>query len=161
VNIGQGDGICHTLPDGGTITLPLPASNTFIMDGNTGDYELVYYEKPSDNPYTVIAMDLVVISVHVAENGNWYQVFYWGNLAPPQNSSIDGYRPGFDNQLIPKSILIGPPVAQTGVQIDVDSPLVAAGVPLGSTIDQIRIEAPPPPPGDWDGCDIDAVDTIP
>jgi hypothetical protein len=158
VNIGPGDGTCYTLPDNQTITLPLPASKTFIMDGNTGDFELVYYEKPSDNPYTVIAMDLVVIEVHIA-GGAWYQVFYWGNLAPPQNSSINGYGPGVDNQLIPKSVLIGPPVAQTGVQIDVDSPLVAAGVTLGSTIDQIRITAPPG--GDWDGCDIDAVDTIP
>jgi len=157
MNIGSGDGDCYNLWDGHTIDL---SPGTFTADGNPDptDYELVYYEKPSDNPYTVMAMDLVVIWVHVAENGNWYQVFYWGNPVANQNSSIDGYGPGVDNQLIPKSVLIGPPVAQTGVQIDVDSPLTGL-VTFPVTIDQIRITAPPG--GAGDGCDIDAVDIIP
>jgi hypothetical protein len=159
LNIGSGDGDCYNLWDGHTIDL---SPGTFTADGNPDptDYELVYYEKPSDNPYTVIAMDWVVISVHVVETNTWYPIFNWGSRVAGQNSGIDGYiPPGADNQLIPASALYGSPPNNTGVQIDVDSPLASAGVSGSVTIDQIRITAPPG--GAGDGCDIDAVQIIP
>jgi hypothetical protein len=159
VNIGPGDGNCYSLLDGNSRTYSL--SSTITADGNPSDYELVYYEKPGDQPFTYVSMDWVVISVHVVENGNWYQIFYWGNFVPGQNSSIDGYGPpGADNQIIPRSAFIGSTV-QTGVQIDVDGPLAAAGISLSPSvhIDQIRIFAPPG--GAGDGCDVDAIQILP
>jgi hypothetical protein len=151
LNIGSGDGNCYNLWDGNTIDL---SPGAFTADGNTGDYELVYYEKPGDQPFTYVAMDWVRISVHVVETNTWYPIFNFGSPVGGQNSSIDGY-PQADNQPIPASAFYG----STGVQIDIDRPLAAAGVVGSVTIDQIQIFAPPG--GGFDGCDIDAIEIWP
>jgi hypothetical protein len=154
VNLGSGDGGCYTLPTGNTLDLTV----AFTVDGNTADDEIIYYEKPADVPYTVVYMDMVIIYVHVVENNTWYPVFYWGGNIPGEKSSLDGYSPESDNQTILRGAFYGSPI-QTGVRIDVDSPLIAAGVTFPATIDSIRIEAPSGDSGD--GCDVDAVEIWP
>ncbi len=152
VNLGPGDGYCYSLPRNSSMTLDISAT----ADGNTADYDLVYYEKVGDNPYTFIYMDWIQIDVRV--NGNWYTVFLWGGSVPGERSSIDGF-PENDNQPIPSSYLYGSPY-QTGVLIDLDGPLAAAGVDLSSpvTIDRIQLSTPS---SDSDGADIDAIEILP
>ncbi|MEW5956084.1 MAG: Calx-beta domain-containing protein [Chloroflexota bacterium] len=125
-----------------------PAINVDLADP---DYDLVYYERMSDGAAGEVAFDQVIIEV--SENGtDWYEVFNWGDgildtntnigQAPPPGPYGGGSPPApppgneGNNVLIPMTT---PPLYQsaaggpiTGVAIDIDAPLLAAGAPVGS-----------------------------
>jgi uncharacterized repeat protein (TIGR01451 family) len=121
------------------------------IDGNTADYEIVFYEW--ENPVNFIDLDQVIISI--GDGTNWYVVYYWGDNLVDPNSSPLGSTSEPDNFRISTSLLYGAPY-QTGILIDADGGI---GVPPNGTYQYIRVTSPP---GDADGaCDIDAIGVWP
>jgi len=153
-----------TIPDGDPFelgagnALTLALVDPLIADGNTSDYDLVYYEFPAASG---ILMDWVI--VEISDGANWYTVFNWYDDLADTNSNMN-----FNSLSLPS----GSPVEEidqrdvlaadlytsssgfsTGIAIDVDS-IVPAG-----TYPYIRFTAPS---GDIDGqMEIDAIEVLP
>jgi hypothetical protein len=149
INVGPGDGLYETIPDGGEFVIDLGTPIT-VSGSPDRAYDLVYYERQYDA--TTILMDWVVLDLFNSTNGTWYNVFYWGNGIPDLNSNVSAF-PENDNEPIPLSALYqhaGSP--QTGILIDVD----ALGLPAGD-YQMLRIYVPN---AGGDGVSIDAVEVL-
>lgn len=141
-------------PDGNMSGSPVSGSSVdyilgtpITIDGNTSDYEIVFYER--ERPGNIIELDQVIISI--GDGTNWYVVYYWGDNIVDTNASPPGSNSEPDNFPISTSLLYGSPY-QTGILIDADGGI---GAPPNGTYQYIRVTAPL---GDDDGgCDIDAI----
>lgn len=157
-NMGTVDNITYTLPSGSTLTLSI----NLTADGNTMDWDLVYYEfslvsLPPPDTFDGIWLDWIIIEI--SDGSNWYTVFNWSDNIRDQNTNADyailtlppppPNPEEMDQRPIPSSDLYN----ATGVAIDIDSI-----VPPGTYI-YIRFSAPP---GDTDGqAEIDAIEILP
>ncbi len=154
-NIGVGD-----LPDDevGVIT-----EGTYIViqlgievGSPDGNYDLVFYEY--DNGGTVYLDQIVIGITNDPTGASFYQVFYWGDGDPDNNSNV-GDVAGLenDNQPINVSELYDPdgagPLPQTGILIDVDT---AISLPPIGLYQYIVIIAPL----NSDESQIDAIATV-
>lgn len=113
------DGNIYSLGMGSSLTLPI----NLTADGNTGDWDLVYYEllnPGAPNPDFVL-LDWVIIEI--SDGYNWYTVYHWGNGASDGNTNVASFSPEIDEfQIdIPSVPSLYPPPNGTGVAIDVDS----------------------------------------
>jgi hypothetical protein len=125
------------------------------------DYDLVYYEREADPGSTgFIDMDRVTVEIS-ADNVTWYTVFVWGDGVLDTNTNIGqaGYGGAeLNNTPIPMS---EPPLYRsstgpiTGIAIDVDAPLSAAGVLPGlSSYPFVRITGSVQ-------ADVDSIEVLP
>jgi uncharacterized repeat protein (TIGR01451 family) len=156
---GPPDNNTYTLPAGGSLTLSI----NLIADGNTSDWDLVYYEYslallPPPDTFDGIWLDWVIIEI--SDGSNWYTVFNWGNNVSDTNTnvalnllSLPLPPPNTDEEMDQRPIASSNLYNNSGVAIDVDSI-----VPPG-TYTYIRITAPP---GDVDGqAEIDTIEILP
>ena len=156
------DGDPFELGAGNVLTLALV--DPLIADGNTGDYDLVYYEFPAASG---ILMDWVI--VEISDGNNWYTVFNWSDDNPDTNSNVNFNilslpavppNPGVppveeidQRDVLAADLYTSSSGFSTGIAIDVDS-IVPAG-----TYPYIRFTAPS---GDVDGqMEIDAIEVLP
>lgn len=139
----------YDLPAGSTLTLAI----NLIADGNTADWDLVYYEFENAGPPPYILLDWIVIEI--SDGYNWYTVYNWGNGVPDGNTNVAAFSPENDELI---SIPSGPPLYNnTGIAIDIDSI-----VPPGTYL-YIRFTSPTSGVGpDSDGdADISAIEILP
>lgn len=122
IGVSAGNSIDYTL------------STPITIDGNTLDYEIVYYELALPN--NTIDLDQVIISI--GNGTNWYVVYYWGDNVADTNASPPGQTNEPDNFSIPMSQLYGAPY-QTGILIDADGGI---GSPPPGTYQFIRVTSP-------------------
>jgi hypothetical protein len=156
------DGDPFELGAGNVLTLALV--EPLIADGNTGDYDLVYYEFPAASG---ILMDWVI--VEISDGNNWYTVFNWSDDNPDTNSNVNFNilslpavppNPGVppveeidQRDVLAADLYTSSSGFSTGIAIDVDSL-----VPVG-TYSYIRFTAPL---DDVDGqMEIDAIEILP
>ena len=150
-SLGPPDGNITFVGQGASVDFALTTPIT--IDGNTSDYEIIFYEW--EQAGNVIDMDQVIISI--GDGTNWYVVYNWGDNFPDPNASPPGSTSEPDNFPISTSLLYGSPY-QTGILIDADGGI---GAPPNGVYQFIRVTAPPPP-GDTDGgCDIDTIGVWP
>jgi uncharacterized repeat protein (TIGR01451 family) len=135
---GAPDGTITGLGTGNSVDFTL--TNPITIDGNTSDYEIVYYEAALAN--NTISLDQVIISI--GDGTNWYEVYNWGDNIIDNNASPPGSTSETDNFSISTSLLYGAPY-QTGILIDADG---GNGSPPPGTYQIIRVTAPT---GDADG----------
>ncbi|MCK6625441.1 MAG: hypothetical protein L6R45_09725 [Anaerolineae bacterium] len=163
-NVGSPNGVfARVACDAGMI---IDLGSNPINRSDDANFDLVYYEVQGTNPIPnpnplQIYMDWIVVEVGQTPSGPWFQVFYWGDPTLDANTNIGqaGYGPPEnDNLLIPMAILYGAAPLNTGIAIDVDAPLTAAGAPSGS-YQYVRIFSPID--SGSDGPEIDAIEAIP
>lgn len=154
---GPPDNVTYTLPAGGSLTLSI----NLTADGNTSDWEIIYYEYsvaaiPPDF-YDGIWLDWIIIEI--SDGSNWYTVFNWGNNISDTNTNVahslltDPPPPPNPEEMDQRPILSVDLYNGTGVAIDIDSL-----VPPGTYV-YIRITAPS---GDSDGqAEIDTIEILP
>lgn len=149
--LGPPDGTITGLTSGSSVDYTLTTPIT--IDGNTSDYEIVFYERNLGN--NTIDLDQVIIQI--SNNGtDWYTVYYWGDNIVDTNASPPGQTNEPDNFNMPISLFYGTPPLQTGILIDADGGI---GAPPNGTYQFIRVTAPN---GDVDGsCDIDTIGVWP
>lgn len=148
-NIGVGE-----LPDN---TDPYDDSNIGVITQGTyiviqlsivvgvpdGNYDLVFYEY---NNGGTIYLDHIIVGITNDPTGSsYYEVFYWGDGDPDDNSNVgDIAGAEDDNQPIDTDELYDPdgngPLPQTGILIDVDN---APSNPPSNTYQYIVVIAPP------------------
>ncbi len=155
VNIGPGDGLIETLPNGGVLIIDMGTS-LIISDGmNTPD--MVYYEMAAAGG---IYMDCVTIEISENVGGPWFVVLDWCNsvvAGVDANTSLGGllggpvYLPEIDNLYINPGDLYGAP--PTGVMIDIDS------LGLTGIYRYVRLSAPLA--GADAGADVDSIGLYP
>ena len=127
--------------------------STPIIVNNPPDayYDFVYYEWA--NP--VVLLDCVILSIS-SDGAVFYDVFYWGDGFPDDNSNVPSSTEDDEFPINPM-VLYGP--LQTGILVDVDTTLLS-NPPIGS-YRYLKIEAPLFCPNDRnDGVEIDAIEVI-
>lgn len=160
-NMGTKDNIYYTLVAPNTLTLRL--STDLVADGNTTDWDLVYYEyflaplPPPNSSYDGIWLDWIIIEI--SDGSNWYTVFNWGDNVSDTNTNVAHSRLTIPvtspdpEEVDQRPVATGDLYGGSGVAIDIDSI-----VPPGTYI-YIRFTAPL---GDSDGqAEIDAIDILP
>jgi hypothetical protein len=148
--IGNPDNAHCSLNDGVSVVLAM--SPAMIADGNTADYELVYYERLNGPS---IFVDWV--SLEVSQDGiNWFTVFYFGDGIDDANTNLIPTYAGSgepDNYGIPQ----GPPLygspLQTGITIDIDAIVPPGSYPF------LRITSLSG--GTTESAEIDSIDMLP
>lgn len=163
-NIGVGE-----LPDNvgpGDDNIGVVLENTYIIiqlsievGDPDGNYDLVFYEY--NNGGTVYLDQIIIGITNDPTGGSFYQVFYWGDGDPDNNSNVgdvaDSTDSENDNQPINVSELYDPdgagPLPPTGILIDVDT---AISLPPIGLYQYIVIIAPPAS----DEAQIDAIATV-
>ncbi len=140
----------YDVPIGSSLTLDI----NLTADGNTADWELVYYELLNTVPSDFVLVDWVIIEI--SDGDNWYTIFNWGNGASDGNTNVASFSPEIDQLQI--DIPSAPPLYNnTGIAIDIDS-----RVPTGPYY-YIRFTSPSSgvgPPADG-STDIDAIQILP
>lgn len=148
----------YTLPAGGTLTLSI----NLTADGNTSDWDLVYYEYslasfPPPNTFDGIWLDWIIIEI--SDGSNWYTVFNWGDNIRDTNTNVDytiltlPAPPPNPEEMDQRPIAASDLYNSSGVAIDIDSV-----VPPG-TYTFIRLRAPT---GDTDGqAEVDGIEILP
>ena len=150
--LGPPDGTITGLPTGTSVDYTLTTPIT--IDGNTSDYEIVYYERDVGN-----SIDLDQVIIQISNDGvTWYTVYYWGDNLVDTNASPPGQTNEPDNFNIPSALLYGIPPLQTGILIDADGSPNYPQPPNG-TYQFIRVTAPAGDSGD--GSDIDTIGVWP
>lgn len=129
----------NTPPDGipgnitpGTYTIVNISANPVVVSSTAdGNYDLIFYEVTfPQNGGTRIEMDQIIIGVSTTQDGNYYQVFNWGDNVRDTNTNIDTNTlsadpaciigaPECDNRDIQTSELY--PFPGAGILIDVDT----------------------------------------
>lgn len=154
-NVGPGDDNIGVVLENTYIIIQL-SIEVGVPDGN---YDLVFYEY--NNGGTVYLDQIIIGITNDPTGGSFYQVFYWGDGDPDNNSNVgdvaDSTDSENDNQPINVSELYDPdgagPLPPTGILIDVDT---AISLPPIGLYQYIVIIAPPAS----DEAQIDAIATV-
>ncbi len=150
IEIGSGDGDYCSLADGSSLVVTL--SPAITADGNTADYELVFYEHFNGGS---IYIDWVIFEVST-DGVTWFTIFNFGDGIDDTNTALFPTYAGSgepDNYGVPAiPPLYGSPW-QTGVLIDVD-----ALVPPG-TYPFLRVTSVGG--GTGEDAEIDALEVLP
>ncbi|HRK91013.1 MAG TPA: hypothetical protein PK152_17945 [Anaerolineales bacterium] len=138
-NIGPGDENIGVITQGTYIVIQL----SIVVGVPDGNYDLVFYEYNNGGS---VYLDQIIIGItNDPTGGSYYEVFYWGDGDPDNNSNVgDIAGAEDDNQPIDTDELYDPdgdgPLPQTGILIDVDN---APSNPPSNTYQYIVVIAPP------------------
>lgn len=148
---GGPDGDFCLILDGGNVVLDYSAT-PIIVDGNTGDFEVILYERYNGG---IVYMDWIMLEIST-DGITWVTIFNWSDGIDDANSSLIPTYAGSgepDNYGIPAAApLVGNPFT-TGIMIDAD-----AVAPLGTYM-FVRISSPLG--GSGNAAELDSIEVLP
>lgn len=145
---GEPDGNAIMLANGMSVEFNL---NGFLIDGNS-TWDLVYYEKEETSAAGKIHLGAVLIEAYDQTTDAWYTIYNWGDGIADTNASYNNGNAEPDGFPVNMSQLYGAPPLNTGIAIDIDTPVIGQGGNVGDSITKIRVTSL-----SNNDCDIDSL----
>jgi len=125
-----------------------------VLDGNS-TWDAVYYELEEASSAGKIHLGAVLIEVYDQTTSAWYTIYDWGDGIADTNARYNNGSAEPDGFPVDMSLLAGVPPLNTGIAIDIDTPVIGQGGSMGDSITKIRITSQSNA-----NCDVDALQTL-
>jgi hypothetical protein len=150
-DFGVPDGNTTPLGNGNSIEFNLSG---FLLDGSS-TWDTVFYEQEAASAASKIHLGAVRIEVYNQTTTAWYTIYEWGDGVSDANASYNNGNSEPDGFPVDKSLLYGIPPLNTGIAIDIDTPVIGQGGSVGDMLTKIRITSLSSA-----NCDIDSLQML-